>query len=108
MEHSKKNVIDIESLKNDIIEQEMLMNKYIKEANNMFYLIIVSTICSICFLLLSKFIFSAIFFILGFLCLRRYNKSIGMAEIHNGLRKFLKMILLQEQTGEDVIRKLLQ
>lgn len=104
---TKSQEIDIEALKKDIIEQEILMNKCIKEANNMFYLMILSALFSICFLLMSKFIISGCFFILGFLCLRKYNYSTGMAQVHNGLRKFLKMLLVYEQTGEDVFKHII-
>jgi hypothetical protein len=98
--------INIEEIKRDIQEQEEFTLKYIKEANNMFYLIIVSVILFVYNLIVLNFIISSAFFVIGFLCLRRYNKSIGMIEVHNAIQSFLRMLLIQEQTGEDVFKNI--
>lgn len=98
--------INIEDLKRDIAEQEQLALNCVKEANNMFYCIIISVILFIYTLIISKFIFSGIFLVIGFLCIRRYNKTIGKIEVHNAIQKFLKLLLIQEQTGEDVFKNI--
>jgi len=99
--------INIDDLKRDIEEQEGLSQKFISEANNMYYLVIVSTCLFIYSLVIGNYILSASFFLIGFMCLRRYNKCIGMAEVHNGIMKFLKVLLIQEQTGEDVFKNII-
>jgi hypothetical protein len=38
--------------------------------------------------------------VLAFLCLRKYNRSVGMAEVYNAVTRFLKFTLHQEITGE--------
>lgn len=107
MEKASRPEIDIEQLRKDIYQEELNVQNYLNESNNMKYLIFISVICMIFFLFMSKFITASIFFVIGFMCLRKYNRAIGMAEIHNGVRKFLQMILIQEQTGEDVFKKIL-
>jgi hypothetical protein len=98
--------INIDDLKRDIEEQEGLSQKFINEANNMYYLVVVSICLFIYSLVIGNYILSISFFLIGFMCLRRYNKCIGMAEVHNGIMKFLKMLLIQEQTGEDVFKNI--
>jgi hypothetical protein len=100
--------INIEEIKRDIQEQEEFTLKYVKEANNMFYLIIISVILFIYNLIVLNFIISSAFFVIGFLCLRRYNKTIGMIEIHTAIQKFLKMLLIKEQTGEDNFKNIIE
>ena len=101
MNNSTRTPLTVETLKKDIIEQEELMNKFINKAKKIFSLMIITGLFALFLLMSSKFIFSGCFFILALLLLRMYNQSISMAEVHNGLRKFLKMLLIQEQTGED-------
>lgn len=107
MENSNRTPVSIETLKNDIIKQEELMNKFINKANKIFPLIIISVLFAIFSLFFSKYLLSSCFFVFAFFLLRMYNQSIGMAEVHNGLRKFLKMLLIQEQTGEDQFSRLI-
>lgn len=96
--------INIEDLKKDIQEQEELRQKFVKEANNMFYIIVVCICLMIYSLIIHKYILASSFFLIGFMCLRKYNKAIGLVEVHTGIMKFLKLLLIQEQTGEDVFK----
>lgn len=98
--------INLEDLKKDIQEQENLRQEFIEKANNMFYLIIVSICLFIYALIVSKYLLSICFFFIGFICLRQYNKAVSMAEVHTGIMKFLKLLLIQEQTGEDVLKNI--
>lgn len=98
--------IDIEQLKKDIEHHESLKVRFIKESNYMIYFVIVLTILSIFGLFMSKFLLSGSFFIFAFLSFRRYNILIGKAEIHTSIMKFLKTLLIQEQTGEDVFKNI--
>lgn len=107
MENSNRTPVSIETLRKDINEQEELMNKFINKANKIFPLIIISVLLAIFSLIYSKFLLSSCFFIFAFIMVRMYNQSKGMAEVHNGLRKFLKMLLIQEQTGEDQFSKII-
>lgn len=98
--------INIEDLKKDIQEQENLRQEFIEKANNMFYLVIISVCLFIYTLIVSKYILSISFFFIGFFCLRQYNKAVSMAEVHTGIMKFLKLLLIQEQTGQDVFKSI--
>jgi len=100
--------INLDDLKRDIEEQETLRMKFIKEANNCYYLVIVCVCLFLYFLVIGSYIVAASAFILGFMCLRRYNQCIGIAEVHTGIMKFLKMLLIQEQTGEDVFKNIVE
>lgn len=100
--------VNIEDLKKDIAEQEELTLKCKKEANVVFYLVIVSLIMMVYNLFLSSFIIAGAFLVIGFLCIRRYNKMIGLIEIHTAIQKFLKMLLLKEQTGEDNFKNIIE
>lgn len=101
------NSINIEELKRDIAEHEDIALNYIKEANNMFYFAVICVILFIFNLITANFIIASAIFVVGFLCVRRYNKLVGMIEVHNAIHKFLKLLLIQEQTGEDVFKNIL-
>jgi hypothetical protein len=98
--------INIEELKRDIAEQEEMALKYLKEANNIFYFAVICVIMFIYSLVIANFIVASAFFVVGFLSVRRYNKLVGMIEVHNAIQSFLRMLLIQEQTGEDVFKNI--
>lgn len=106
MTMEKKAQIDIGELKNDIEHHTNLKSRFVKESNYMLFLISISIICFVYGLCVSKFIFSSLILIVGFLCIRRYNICIDKAEVHSGIIRFLKALLVQEQTGEDVFKKI--
>lgn len=98
--------IDINQLKKDIEHHQNLRSRFIKESNHMLFFIAISLICIIYGLFASKFIFAFCLFIFAFLCVRRYNVCIDKAEVHTGIMKFLKALLIEEQTGEEVFKNI--
>jgi capsule polysaccharide export protein KpsE/RkpR len=98
--------INIEELKRDIAEQEEMALKCLKEANNIFYFAVICVIMFIYSLIIANLVVASAFFVVGFLSVRRYNKLVGMIEVHNAIQSFLRMLLIQEQTGEDVFKNI--
>ena len=90
----------ISSLKEEISANEQIIDSYLKKARNMKWMAIGAVSLSLVFLIVGNTfsVFASLF--LGFLCVRKYNKSIGMAEVYFGVTKFLKFMLQREVTGD--------
>lgn len=103
METEEKNKLEktsIEGLKREIDENDLLIGQYLKNAQKMKFLVLVTAVLSLLFFLSKNYMFGGAMLLLAFLCFRNYNRLIGMAEIHNSISKFLKYMLNREVTGE--------
>jgi hypothetical protein len=98
--------VNIDNIKKDIAEQEHFINMSKKKSEAYLALCITSFLTFICSVFFSHLLICIGFFTISFLCLRGYNKSIGQLEVHMSIKKFLKMVLIQEQTGEDVFKSI--
>lgn len=95
-----KEILSIQDLRREISENESLVENYLVTAENMKWFAIIAGAFSIIFFI-NESVFSGIVgLVLCFLCVRKYNRSMGMAEIHNGITKFLKFMLHHEITGD--------
>lgn len=101
MEAENKSIAcDIASLREEINQNELIIENYLKTANNMKHMAIGSVLLSIFFFTIGSHVSGFLGLFLGFLCVRKYNRSVGMAEVYNGVTKFLKFMLRREVTGD--------
>ena len=98
----------ISSLKEEIDANEQLIDGYLKTAENMKWMAIGAVSLSLFFFIIGSVASGFIGTFLGFLCVRKYNKSIGMAEVYFGVTKYLKFVLQREITGDTSIPSFLQ
>lgn len=94
---------DIDSLKREITENEKIINDYLTTARNMKWMAIATACVSVAFLLAGSIVSGIAGLVLSFICVRKYNRSLGMAEVYFGVTKFLKYILQREITGDTSI-----
>lgn len=92
---------DVMSLREEISQNEQIILDYLNTARNMKSMAIFSTILALVFFVYGSYYTGGGALFLGFLCIRKYNKSIGMAEVYNGVTKYLKLVLQREVTGDD-------
>lgn len=102
MEH-----VNIADIKKDIEEQEHFIKISKKKSEAYLLMCIIAFAIFICSIFIFKIMISLGFFIIGFLCIRGYNKTIGQLEVHTSIQKFLQMLLIQEQTGQDVFKSII-
>lgn len=97
---NQENVIDVVALRSEIEQNEEIIVNYLRTANNMKWLGTSTFFVAILFFIAGGTLSGSLCLFLSFLCLRKYNRSIGMAEIHNAVTKFLKFVLHREITGD--------
>lgn len=91
---------DVVSLRKEIEKNEGIILNYLQTAHNMKFMGFGALLFSIFLFIIGSVLSGFIGLVLAFLCLRKYNRSIGMAEIYNGATKFLKFMLHREITGD--------
>lgn len=99
---------DITSLREEIDQNEQIIDNYIRTANNMKWMGIGAVILSVFFFFAGSMLSSIGGLLLAFMCLRKYNRSIGMAEVYFGVTKYLKFVLQREITGDTSLPGFLQ
>lgn len=99
---------NVEKLKKEIEEHEVLTSKFIQRSKTMLFLTVLSLTLMIIAALIQSYWSSALLFVMAFITFREYNKAIGNAEIHNGIKKFLSFILIREVTGDDSLPGFMQ
>lgn len=96
-----KEILSIQDLRREISENESLVEDYLVTAQNMKWLAIGAGILSVIFFFIGSVFSGITAFVLCFMCVRKYNRSRGMAQIHFGITRFLKFMLHREITGDD-------
>lgn len=91
--------LNISFLEQEINANEYIIDNYLKLARNMKWMALGTTCLSLFLFLFGSVLSGIIGLFLAFMCVRKYNKSIGMAEVYFGVTKFLKFILQSEITG---------
>lgn len=89
----------INSIRNEISNHQALMNDYLKTAKNMKIIGIPTALLSIVLFVKFGMLYGFICLFAAFLCLRKYNRSIGMADVHDSVTNFHRMMLESEITG---------
>jgi hypothetical protein len=105
---NQENSYDVISLRNEITENEEIIDNYLKTAQNMKWLGMGTLLLSVFFFFAGSILSGIGGLVLAFLCLRKYNQSMGMAEVYFGVTKFLKYMLEREITGDTSIPAFLQ
>lgn len=99
---------DINSLREEINQNEQIIQNYLKTAYNMKWMAIGTVALSVVLFLLGSTLSGFGGLVLAFICLRKYNRSRGMAEVYFGVTKFLKYMLQREITGDTSMPAFLQ
>lgn len=102
------NYDDANSLKVEIELNEVIIDKYLKTAQNMKMIGIPTVLLAVFLFMKSGMLLGFTCLFMAFLCLRKYNQSIGMAEVYYGVTKFLKMMYQREVTGDKSVPLFLQ
>lgn len=105
---NQENIYDVASLRNEITQNEEIIDNYLKTAQNMKWMGMGTLLLSVFFFFAGSMLSGIGGLILAFLCLRKYNQSMGMAEVYFGVTKFLKYMLQREITGDTSIPAFLQ
>lgn len=105
---NQKTTYSLSSLKNEITENEEIIDNYLKTAQNMKWMGMGTLLLSVFFFFVGSMLSGIGGLALAFLCLRKYNQSMGMAEVYFGVTKFLKYMLQREITGDTSIPAFLQ
>ena len=102
-DNTENSTNDIESLREEINQNEQIIQNYLKTARNMKWMCIGTTILSVILFIAGSTLSGSLGLIIAFFCLRKYNRSIGMSEVYSGVTKFLRMSYKQRLTGGKTI-----
>lgn len=105
---NNSNTYDVSSLRNEITQNEEIIDNYLKTAQNMKWMSIGAALFSVALFIYGNAISGFGGLVLAFICLRKYNRSRGMAEVYFGVTKYLKFMLQREITGDTSIPGFLQ
>lgn len=91
---------DTDSIRREIAQNEIIIQDYLKTARNMKVIGTLTFMVAVLFFFLANVISGSICLVMAFICLRKYNRSVGMAEVYSGITKFLKLMYRKEVSGD--------